>query len=194
MDSELFLSELVDKDLSFVVSKWLIERVPFIFNGNLEEYILWKEKLSALIGVDSRAISLIGSACLGFSINPNKNYENFNSESDIDIAIISHFHFDHAWHRLRNLGSDLYKLSPIQRNSVNDHVNRLIYWGTIASDQILQILPFGKDWTLALFEMAKIQPTEGKVINVRIYNDFESLRAYHVNNLNHLRGLRLVGG
>jgi len=193
MNKDVFIKDLSCKNLSFITSKWLIERVPYIFHNEFDYYLEWKELLSKLINVDSKAISIIGSACVGFSLNPCKNYRLFNKDSDIDIAIISHHHFDLAWHYLRNLGSSIYRLDRNQRSSVDDHIHRLIYWGTIATDKILPILPFGKDWTIALAKMALIQPSEGREINVRVYKDFESLRAYHVNNLAKLRNMFLEG-
>ena len=171
-----------------MASRWLIETIPFIFGSDIEDFILWKEELSQKIGVDSRAITLIGSCCVGFSLNPHKNFQQFDSESDIDVAVISYHHFELAWHWMRNLGASIYSLTQTQRNSVEDHVKRLIYWGAIAADRILPVLPFGKEWTIALSQMAQLNPSEGRVINIRIYKDFESLRAYHVNNLLKIRG------
>jgi hypothetical protein len=193
MDKELFFQEIKEKDLSFIASKWLIERVPFIFNENFDNYINWKEELAEQIDVDSRAITMIGSACVGFSLNPNKNFHIYNDESDIDIAIISQYHFDQAWHFLRGLGADFYKLEPIIRNSIIDHRQKYIYWGTIATNNMLAIFPFGKLWTISLSNMAKIPPTEDRDIRVRVYRDFDSLRAYHIDNLEKIRNSILEG-
>lgn len=187
MNIQTFLYDLENKDLSFTASKWLIEKFPFVFNDDSEGYLQWKEQLSKKIGVDSRAISFIGSACVGFSLNPHKNFKAFDSKSDFDIALISHHYFDLAWHELRCLGTKILGLSTRELNCVNDHRKNYIYWGTIATDKILPIFSFGKDWVIALAEMAQLYPAEGREINVRIYNDFESLRSYHIHNLKYLR-------
>lgn len=78
-----------------------------------------------------------------------------------------------------------------EQNSIEDHRKRLIYWGTIATDKILQILPFAQTWITALDEMKKIDPTKDREINLRIYRDFESLRAYQKTSLNKLKDLIL---
>lgn len=182
-----FFEDLIDKDESLVVSKWILHNTPYIFDNDIIQYIEWKELLSKKIQVDSRAICLTGSSCLGFSLNPSKHYREFNNESDIDIAIISNHYFDLSWHYLRNMGTTRYSLSLEQQESVKDHVNRLIYWGTIATDKILTILPFGDAWFKYLREMAAEDITTGRDINVRIYKDYESLRAYNIENIKKLK-------
>lgn len=186
-DIDIFLEDLKSKSPSFVAMKWIIERTPFLFGKNRIEYINWKELLSKKIGIDGKSIIFTGSSCAGFSLNPNKNFRKFDKESDIDIAIISNHYFDISWHYLRNLGTSRYSLNPEQKASVNDHVNRLIYWGTIATDKILEILPFGACWFTELQSMSSYAPTEDHDINIRIYKDFESLKAYQANNIIGLR-------
>ena len=178
-----FKAEITNSDISFMTSKWIVEKVPFIFSNNFEKYIKWKEVLARKIGVDSKAIVLTGSSSVGFSLNPEKNLRPFSDQSDIDIAIISQHYFDMSWHFLRNVGTKRYSYTKKENDAIDDHRLRLIYWGTIATDKIIQILPFGKNWMSALNEMALLEPTKDRVINIRIYKDFEALRAYHLNNL-----------
>lgn len=122
-----------------------------------------------------------------FCLNPHKNYRLYNDESDVDVAIISELYFDIAWKELRNLGTKRYDLTPKQKASLQDHVDRLIYWGTIATDKLLELFPFGKEWAFHLLDLAKLEPINNKAINIRLYKDFESLRAYHVNNLEKIK-------
>lgn len=165
----------------------LLETIPYVFNGDLSRYLYWKSRLSAEIKVDSKAILLIGSSCLGFSINPNKNFKLFDKDSDIDVAIISQYFFDVSWRHIRNIGSEYHSFSPTIKVSIKDHIERLIYWGTIATDKILTILPFNREWINAANSMKAIEPTIDRVINFRIYRDFESLRAYQIHGLKKLQ-------
>ncbi|MBL0104615.1 MAG: hypothetical protein IPP51_13160 [Bacteroidetes bacterium] len=181
--SDDFKAEITNTDISFMTSKWIIEKVPFIFSDNLENYIKWKEILANKIGVDSKAIVLTGSASVGFSLNPDNNLREFNEKSDIDVAIVSQHYFDLSWHFLRNIGTKRYGYNRKENGAIDDHRTRLIYWGTIATDKIIQLLPFGEKWIIALNEMAAFEPTKDRTINIRIYKDFEALRAYHLNNL-----------
>lgn len=184
---EQLIEDIVNEPPSFITSKWVIERIPHVFGGDLENYIDWKEKLSLLIGVDSKAIVLTGSSAAGISLNPEKNFKVFDNDSDVDVAIVSGYHFDIAWHYLRNIGTKRYKLKKAEQNSIDDHRTRLIYWGTIATDKILQIFPFGEQWFNAVSEMQNTEPTKDKEINFRIYRDFEALRTYQNISINKLK-------
>lgn len=164
----------------FLVSKWVVEKLPYIFNDNYENFLQTKLKLSKLLKVDSCSIIFVGSSCTGFSLSPNKNFGEFNENSDIDIAIISHYYFDVAWHTIRNV--ILYDHTPEVQNSIKMHRENLIYWGTIATDKILGIMPFAKEWMQAKEEMAKEKVFENRKINFRLYQDHEALRAYHLHN------------
>lgn len=189
-----FLDDLLARPTNLVASQWLFDRVPIIFSDDLKEFISWKHELSELLNVDPSCVLILGSSAFGISLNPHKNFRAFGPNSDIDVAIVSEYYFTIAWRSLRSLGSKRHSLSQAAKQSLNDHITRLIYWGTIATDQILQYLPFGKVWDKAFLHMSKIQPTEGRLIKARVYKDFESLRAYHVNNLKNLRTQELERG
>jgi hypothetical protein len=188
---EIITEGIINEPSSFFASKWIVERIPFLFNSDLDAYIDWKEKLSLLIGVDSKSIVVIGSAAVGISLNPDKNFKEFDSNSDIDVAVISTHHFDIGWHTLRNLGTRIHRLKVRERTSVEDHKNRLIYFGAIATDRIIQLMPFGAVWLDAIDQMRKIEPTIDREINFRIYKDFEALRAYQTYNINKIKDMLL---
>jgi hypothetical protein len=169
----------------------LFDRVPFIFNNDWDAYRLWKRKFGQMLEVDARNITIIGSAATGFSLNPHKRFRAFNNNSDIDVAVISYLHFQEAWMALRklNVGS---VTSQRDRISIKEHRERYIYWGCIAADRILPYLPFVSTWTKALSEMAGTEPTEGRDITVRVYRDYDALRAYHMNSLREIQSELLV--
>ena len=166
----------------YIISKWVMEKLPFIFNDNYENYINAKLLISKLLKIDSCSIIFVGSSSTGFSLNPKKEFRTFNAASDIDIAIISYHYFNIAWHALIN--ADIRDMVPSVVNAINEHRQRLIYYGTIATDRILGILPFGGEWLQAMNELSNVSEFADRKINFRLYKDHESLRAYHVNNIN----------
>lgn len=189
-----FISELLSKPPELVASVWIIDKIPLLFEGDIERYASWRCQLAKGLDVDPSSIVITGSCAFGISLNPNKNFRFFDPSSDIDVAVISDYHFNHAWRVLRNLGAEIHKLPPPTKQSVLDHVQKYIYWGTVATDRILHILPFGKAWNEALGKMQQITPTEGRTIKARIYKDFDSLRSYQVNNLKNLRSQEIEKG
>lgn len=177
---EQFAEDFDKYDYDFLISKWVVEKLPHIFNGDYEKFLKIKLKLSKMLNVDSCSIIFVGSSCTGFSLSPHKKFKEFNGNSDIDIAIISHYHFDVAWHTIRNI--DLFKQSYEVQESIREHTARLIYWGTIATDKILGLMPFANEWLHAIEEIEKETMFENRKINFRLYQDHEALRAYHLNN------------
>jgi len=189
-----FLKELLNSPPELVASLWILDRVPYPFEENKKQYAEWRHKLSSMIEVDSSEIVITGSAAFGVSLNPYKNYRFYNDHSDIDVAIVSEYFFNTSWRCLRNLGTDIHSMPQAAKQSVTDHVHKYIYWGTIATEKLLPYLPFGAQWSNALEEMSKLEPTKNRIIKARIYKDFESLRAYQVNNLKNLRTQELEKG
>ncbi len=82
------------------VSVHLLESVPAVFSGNSRRWIEWKTRLAKMLEVDAYEIALIGSAAVGFSLNPRKRFAPFSASSDIDVAVVSSHHFDLAWRYL----------------------------------------------------------------------------------------------
>ncbi|HEX6590626.1 MAG TPA: hypothetical protein VF050_01360, partial [Moraxellaceae bacterium] len=138
-----FIHALLSKSPDVIASLWIINRTPIIFSDDHESFIDWKHTLANLLDVDPSSLVITGSSVFGVSLNPNKNYKFFDKRSDIDIAVISEHHFNVGWRTLRNLGSKIHGLTPTAKQSVHDHVNMYIYWGTIATDKILHLMPFG---------------------------------------------------
>ncbi|MDM5132894.1 hypothetical protein OB962_18140 [Aeromonas piscicola] len=189
-----FLEDLVSAPPDLVASVWILNRTPYPFHGDARLYEHWRRELAQKIEVDSSEIVITGSSAFGISLNPNKNFREFNCKSDIDVAVVSDYFFTLSWRYLRNLGSGIHGLPQPAKQSVRDHVSKYIYWGTIATDKLLPYLPFGTKWLEALDEMSKVSPTVGRDIKIRVYRDFDSLRTYQVNNLKNLRAQELEKG
>jgi hypothetical protein len=169
-----------------VVAEYVLERIPHIFNQDWSLYRKWRAELGSRLGVDPCDISITGSACVGVSLSPRKNFSLFHDRSDIDVAVVSPYHFDVAWRCLR-----AFRLADARNNrerqAVIRHRENYIYWGCIATDRILRIMPFVKDWLIASSDMGGIKPTEGRDVNFRIYRDYESLRSYQTNGVRTLQ-------
>ncbi len=181
------LTALCSMPVEEFLHEFLFDRIPYIFDGNRSTFITWKSRLSNSIDVDPACILFVGSSALGASLNPNKGFKAFDEQSDVDVAIISNYYFTVAWRFLRTQG---HRRTSIDRKTLaawDDHCKRLIYWGTIATDKLLGILPFGVQWLAALTHMANLAPTIGRDINLRIYSDYESLRAYQTLSVKNAR-------
>jgi len=169
-----------------LVARWFLEDTPALFKDRAS-HVAWKRDLAELLRVSVFDLIVVGSAAVGISLNPAKNFKAFAPTSDIDLALVSAHHFDVSWRWLRGLGAGLYRLPEPAQNWVREHERRLVYWGTIATDQLLAYMPFGHEWVPHLSTMSGQDPAQGREINVRLYRDFASLEAYQVACIKKLR-------
>ncbi len=169
------------------VSRYILEPIPFIFSGNICAWVEWKHVLADALKVDPRDIVLTGSAALGWSLNPNKNFSKFHCKSDIDCAVIDGYFFETAWRYLRQQRVSWLTLPPANRAAIDIHRKNYIFTGTIAADRILALLPFAKTWQAGLDHMARITPSSGREVKMRIYKDFDALRYYQTSNIRTIR-------
>jgi hypothetical protein len=182
MNRDEFISALRTKTPAAFVDDYLFDRIPTVFGADRTSYIAWKRALAERIEVDPACITLVGSAAMGASLNPYKNFKMFDNESDVDVAVISNHHFNLAWRYLRMNGARRLTVDNRTRIAWDEHVKKYIYWGTIATDRLLGVLPFGLDWLKATSALSQLEPTVGRNINLRIYADHDSLRNYQVNS------------
>ncbi|MBX3308124.1 MAG: hypothetical protein KF751_18920 [Nitrospira sp.] len=187
------LSHLREMNSSEFVSEYLFDRISHIFGHDRALYVQWKCKLGGLVEVDPACLKVVGSAGLGMSLNPSKGFRVFDEKSDVDVAVVSHYHFTASWRFLRANGHLRTHVDEKTRIAWDEHVRRYVYWGTIATDRLLGILPFGKQWLQAINEMNRLAPTLGRDINLRIYADYEALRAYQVHSTTRAREEVLTG-
>lgn len=182
---------VLERDLEDLLNELLFEQVPFIFTQSWSLFRTWRRELGLAVNVDPSEIIVVGSAATGQSLSPIKAFKAFDQESDVDVAIVSDHFFSEAWHHLRSVDLTLDALTPTQRAAIVDHQKRYIYWGCIATDRILSLMPFAIRWVAARSNLAAMPPTSDRDINFRIYKDFRALRSYQLRGLKRLRAALL---
>jgi hypothetical protein len=187
MDRETLIHALQAASASSFLEQHLFDSVPHVFEGNRSMYVNWKRELAKKIDVDPACLTVVGSAAVGCSLNPFKNLKSFDPQSDIDVAVVSNYHFVVAWRYLRLNNSRRLSVDVRTRIAWDDHVNRHVYWATIATDRLLGVFPFGIQWLQAISHMSAIDPTKSRDINLRIYADYEALRSYQTMSVKRIR-------
>lgn len=186
------LLDLKGLSLDDFITKRIFDATPFVFRDEYDNYVKWRRMISKELRVDSHDIIITGSAAIGYSFNPRKNFKAFNEKSDIDICIISDYFFNVAWHDIRNINT--YSLDEEMRVEIEDHKTRLIYWETIATDKILPLLSFGNQWNKAMNTRRGFLSLESHDIKFRIYRNAGSARAYQKLSVNNRRTYVLQEG
>jgi hypothetical protein len=187
MNREDLIQVLQSLSAPTFLEEYVFDSVPHVFAGDRASYVGWKRALGVAIDVDPACLTIVGSAAVGCSLNPVQNLKPFDLESDVDVAVISNYHFTIAWRYLRMNGTRRLQVDARTRIAWDEHVNKYIYWGTIATDKLLGVLPFGLEWLKATGHMALIEPTKGRDVNLRIYADYEALRAYQMMSVRNVR-------
>lgn len=180
------VTELVDAALSLdspsFCSHQILDRVPWIFDGDRIAYVNWKQELAANMEIDPYAICIVGSAATGVSLSPKKSFRLFSTTSDVDVAIVSAFHFDIAWRTIRSFARRDVVLTRQQKRGLRQHRSGLLFDGCIATDQILKLLDYGPKWSNALARAGRREPLVGHEVKARLYRDFEALRSYQMKS------------
>ena len=135
------------------------------------------------LDIDPANIGMVGSAKIGFSLAPHKDFSPFTERSDIDLVIVSADLFKKHWDALLEIASnkhlrgyEFYAKSIFRgfvtiRKETPDH-HYLDEWRKFAG-------PIGRD-----FELEFGLTNE---ITYRVYRSWEDVRRYHVDGINKLQ-------
>lgn len=175
------LAKMIEGDIQTLkpavfVDKWFGHSIPHVFGTDMEAYLAFKREFGNHIGVSTYDLMIIGSAATGVSLKPSNKFSKFTADSDVDLAVVSSHYFDVGWRWMRALGAARYSLPPEAQSWIREHETRLVYWGAIATDQILHHMPFGPIWIPCLADLSGRSPIDGRDLTVRIYRDFGSLQ------------------
>jgi hypothetical protein len=82
------------------VADWMFGAAPYAFRGDNGLYESFCAEIADRLAVPADQITLIGSARLGFSLNPDHLLSPFGKRSDLDLVIVSSSVFDLTWQDL----------------------------------------------------------------------------------------------
>ncbi|MGY5068415.1 hypothetical protein [Streptomyces griseus] len=177
------------QEVDYFVTARLFEGTPAVWPQELS-YIKWRHLVATELGVDPIAVQLVGSARLGYSMNPKKEYKKFHRGSDLDIAVISPDLFEKAWAELREIIEDELFFED------KDYLRKLVFEECIALDIVLPRLSFGEQWSRSrdLFVQDLGAAFRNCEVNYRLYRNHASLRSYQVKNVNTARDRAIEEG
>lgn len=90
------------RDIETIADEIMAIPVPWFFINQFaqtanQKFADFKLYMAQKFTTPATDIFICGSALLGYSLSPEKNFANFNDNSDIDIVIISKKMFDKFW-------------------------------------------------------------------------------------------------
>ena len=151
------------------------------------QYARFRQLVGARFEVGPTNVMLIGSAKVGYSLNPEKLFRPFNAtRSDFDIVIVAPDAFEDLWlcylrshyrREKRNFEGQFYGL-----------FRRFLTTGDLLSSD-----PEYSQWEKRLGPLRREVETEfyfDSQVNFRVYKDIEAVRLYHIDSFRTLKNER----
>lgn len=201
--------ELVQKiDSHEVLAKvFLLEGVPYVFEGSPMKYVIFREQVAERFGVGSQDVCIVGSAKLGYSPSGYKFGKTFEEESDVDVVIISDSLF---YTGSRALFAVLNQYGPTLRairtgsssgdrpsvnlndwRNVKDAIRNFVYEnlnpGLLPHDHPLRVEIFSKINSTAGLFLALEPRVFVSRIRCRVFRNWKAAENYYANSLRETR-------
>lgn len=176
------------------IDRHVLRNDPFAFaNANFQEFTF---RCASKFKVDPNGVFCVGSGAVGLSINPGKveagNLKRFDSNSDLDIALISEVHFELAWRNLRERAHPALNELEAPFIAAMNHQKKRFFDGAILTNKLLTYLDFGSDWIsarTAISEYVAISFDREVDVNFWVYRDYWSLRSYIATSITKCKGI-----
>ncbi len=184
---EEYKNELLNPscDLVRVYTKYIMAGEVWYFKERFgkdwfEKYNDFKLFISDKLGVHFNDIAIAGSAKLGFSANPNKNYKLFDDKSDIDIIIVSQILFYKFWNS--------YLLDSYSSIKVNNYVYvcKCVFRKFITFEGFKKSNKDYCEWqkrTKGFEKDLQLRFDIEHEIHYRIYESWEAAQMYYISGL-----------
>lgn len=199
LTAEAFEDVLLKQPLETVVREYLFKGVPYVFANRPKDYDLLRRHLSRPLNVKAQNVVVVGSAKVGFSLNPENFPRRFYDESDIDVLVVDQSLFDKvwkailAWHYLRRYSG----LDGPERKWAGDR-KKEIYWGWLEPDKIsfrgllfpkllAEVRDVSTCWFNAFRSLSHYPKFAGRDVSGRLYRSWDHALLYHTEGLRQIR-------
>ncbi len=181
--------------LDSVVKEHIFQGVPYVFRDNPEYLDLLTQHLSAAIKLTDQSIKVVGSAKIGFSLNPDNFPRGFSDTSDIDVIVVNEDLFDRVWMTLLEWH---YPRRLVDLGRVEGNWARLrrkeIYWGWLVPTEIRYeglsfpstlkpLRDISAQWFNAFQSLSLYPQFAARSISGRLYRTWNHALRYHIDGL-----------
>ncbi|MGA3085596.1 MAG: hypothetical protein ABSE95_12515 [Thermodesulfobacteriota bacterium] len=141
-----FRAHLIDKQPIEVVQICLFDSPPYCFADNPFLFQTFRKEICDKFEIHPQNFTIVGSAKLGFSLNPEKIGQPFTDGSDIDVVLVSEELFQNLWVQLIEFQRTvLFTLDSNIRQKF-DYLQKVLFFGIIRLDKLSNDFPFAKEW------------------------------------------------
>ncbi len=168
------------------VNSSLLFSLPYVFRQKPELYDEFRRELADSLGVPERAVAVVGSAQLGFSLNPRNLGRPIAPSSDIDVIVVSQPHFDQAWLELNELTKEIWLQAGFNKERIFECKEDL-YWGYIRIDRLPRSVSLARDWLPAFSRLSSDDRFGNRVVTGRLYRTWRQVERSYASIIARLR-------
>ena len=177
-----------------VVDDFVLGGVPFAFKDSVRKLEAMRAHIATKLKVNRDSIDVIGSGKTGFSLAPDKAFQPFRMNSDIDVVVIDQELFDHVWLTLLRWNYPL-RHTEVSDKKWADRRRREIFWGYLHPDrvwpeQIDVLRPLLKplrdlsvNWFNTFQSLGNISGLSRHAFSGRLYRTTDHARLYQLSGL-----------
>jgi len=175
-----------------IVEKHIVFGIPYVFNNNEHLYYSLKREIKNFFNLSwVNSIIMVGSAKMGFSINPDNNFRDIQDDSDIDMVVVDEHLFDSYWMKLFEFDIKMMPRSESEDRKYKRFL-KCLFKGWIRPD----LFPFNFDgkkaWEEFFRSISYKEYDKRKVTGAVFKNDYFFMK-YHENNIKQIREMKTYG-
>jgi hypothetical protein len=189
--TDTFRDLLLTRPLGDIVRDYIFEGTPFVFRSQPQGMNTLRRHLCPRFNLKGDNVIVIGSAKIGFSLNPDSYFAPFTEESDIDVLVVDEKLFDEAWSLMLQWNY------PLRRPGIRWHANRKsnLYWGwfeparlkfqqiTFLPPRLAPLRDMSTRWFQAFRGLALYPEFASRDVSGRLYRTWDHARLYHEEGL-----------
>ena len=177
--------DIITLNANQIYKKYIFDPAIWYFENNKEGFELMKIAISENMKIDPNDITIVGSAKIGYSLSPIKNFKHFNDDSDIDVVIVSKKWFQYFW--------KLYRKSyrPEYNFLYKKNIYRETFLGFIHEENMDFISGCRKSWRDLTADTKKYLSSVlflKHKMNIRLYRNWQDFEDYNIWSINKLKG------
>jgi hypothetical protein len=196
--TELLLAQPANA-LDAVVQEYVFEGVPYVFRNKPQSLRVLLDHLSSNLGITLGNAAVVGSAKVGFSLDPDNFPRQFSDDSDIDVIVVDHLLFDEIWATMLkwNYPRRISGLSGVDRDWAAQR-RKDVYWGWFRPDAIRfdgltlphvlrPLRDIGTRWFNTFRSLSRYPEFIHRDVHGRLYRSWDHARLYHADGLRQIK-------
>jgi hypothetical protein len=154
------------------VNEHLFTDRAFIFDWDGPRFVEFRTSMEQLLEVEPGQVGLIGSAKLGYSLNPEHLLRRFRPESDIDLVVVAPDLFDECVLELRQRSSEI-QLAGVDERRRLRKTREHIPDGFLRPDQLPMACGLMKKWFPRLAGPFENEPAKSHSVKAWLFKSWE---------------------